>query len=127
MPTYMAVLKGEAIMLNRVEVEKALQDREAIRVRAAGWAEDIVLMRPEDGGDGLVALGMTCSHLGCQVRPGGGFLVCPCHGSTYNLRGEVVRGPAQKDLHKYWISKKNYGVFQKTMGFLSRKKKLLGF
>ena len=104
LPTYMAVLKSDEIILDRIAVEKALQEREAIRVRAAGLAEDIVLIRLDSGGEGFVALGMKCSHLGCQVRPGGEFLVCPCHGSTYNLRGEVVRGPAQKSLKQYRIS-----------------------
>ena len=58
-------------------------------------------MRDADGV--LSVLSMTCSHLGSQVRSGGGFLVCPCHGSTFDRRGAVVRGPAQKPLQTYEV------------------------
>ncbi len=40
-----------------------------------------------------------CSHLGCKIdKIENGKLICPCHGSTYNLEGAVTKGPASKSL-----------------------------
>ena len=101
LPTYTAAIQQKNLRLDGTEIEAALTERGAIRIRAPGASADIVLMRDADGV--LSALSMTCSHLGCQVRPGGDFLVCPCHGSTFNRRGAVVRGPAQKPLQTYEV------------------------
>lgn len=51
--------------------------------------------------DGYVALSPICTHLGCTVEIEGSALVCPCHGSTYDREGEVLRGPAERPLHAY--------------------------
>lgn len=40
-----------------------------------------------------------CSHLGCKIdKLANGKLVCPCHGSEYDLNGNVTKGPAYKKL-----------------------------
>ncbi len=40
-----------------------------------------------------------CTHLGCIINQmENGRLVCPCHGSEYDLDGKVVKGPAYKSL-----------------------------
>lgn len=48
----------------------------------------------------LYAIGDVCMHMGCSLSNGtlnGEKVICPCHGSTYNVRtGSVVRGPAKK-------------------------------
>lgn len=42
-----------------------------------------------------------CSHLGCTINKiEGDKLVCPCHGSTYNLEGTVTKGPASNALQE---------------------------
>jgi cytochrome b6-f complex iron-sulfur subunit len=48
--------------------------------------------------DGFSALSLVCTHLGCtvDVKPEG--FLCPCHGSKYDPKGDVVRGPAEKPL-----------------------------
>ena len=44
----------------------------------------------------------VCTHEGCFVANfSDGKLVCPCHGSTYDLNGNVVVGPAMLPLTKY--------------------------
>ncbi len=48
-----------------------------------------------------VALSPICTHLGCTVDVQGGRLVCPCHGSTYDREGRVLRGPAERPLARY--------------------------
>jgi len=105
LPTFQAALIQGGFELKRSDIDEALLAEGGVRVRAVDLSEDIALMQHDDGI--LQALGMTCSHLGCQVRLGGGFLVCPCHGSTFDLRGEVVRGPAQRALNRYIVTEKN--------------------
>lgn len=42
-----------------------------------------------------------CTHLGCEINLfDGKQLVCPCHGSHFDLQGQVTEGPAQKPLPK---------------------------
>jgi Rieske Fe-S protein len=50
------------------------------------------------------ALSMLCTHQGCQVNsPVGGSISCPCHGSRYNLLGQVINGPAPSPLKSYSV------------------------
>lgn len=50
------------------------------------------------------ALSMRCTHQGCQVNsPSGGSISCPCHGSVYNLLGQVINGPAPSSLTNYTV------------------------
>jgi Rieske Fe-S protein len=51
------------------------------------------------GGEQLAVFSSTCPHLGCRInRAEGGEIVCPCHGSRFNDRGEVLHGPARRGL-----------------------------
>ncbi|HEU0265235.1 MAG TPA: Rieske (2Fe-2S) protein [Geobacterales bacterium] len=60
-------------------------------------AERLVIIR-QDGG--FTALSLICTHLGCtvSVRPEG--LICPCHGSRFDLAGRVLAGPATRPLRR---------------------------
>lgn len=51
-------------------------------------------------GPGEVAVFSSgCPHLGCRVnRTEGTELVCPCHGSRFDLSGRATRGPAGRRL-----------------------------
>jgi Rieske Fe-S protein len=52
--------------------------------------------------DTFVALASQCTHYICTVKNfSGSVYVCPCHGSQFDVTGEVVRGPATKPLQRY--------------------------
>jgi Rieske Fe-S protein len=56
-------------------------------------------------GGRLYALAITCPHLGCSygLDTGGKQFLCPCHGSIFNLKGQVLHGPAANPLsHLTW-------------------------
>ena len=40
----------------------------------------------------------TCTHLGCTVARSKEGFACPCHGSRFDQRGNVVGGPAPRPL-----------------------------
>lgn len=46
--------------------------------------------------NGVYAMSAVCPHLGCITRLGadGGLIECACHGSAFNLKGEVLSGPS---------------------------------
>lgn len=61
----------------------------------------------EDGS--LLALSKTCTHLGCSI-PWDEQLqkfICPCHGSTFNLKGEVLSAPAPRPLDVFPVRIEN--------------------
>ena len=48
---------------------------------------------------GFAALSLLCTHLGCTVESKPDGFACPCHGSMFDLQGNVTRGPAGKSLN----------------------------
>ena len=49
-------------------------------------------------GQRLIAVCAVCTHKACGVKPHGGELRCPCHGSTFSTIGAVKKGPAREPL-----------------------------
>lgn len=47
---------------------------------------------------GYSALSLVCSHLGCTVEIKTADYACPCHGSRYDLSGNVTHGPSSSPL-----------------------------
>jgi cytochrome b6-f complex iron-sulfur subunit len=52
----------------------------------------------------VAAISTTCTHLGCIVAPSETGFLCPCHGSHFDVDGNVTGGPAPKALSWYQIS-----------------------
>jgi cytochrome b6-f complex iron-sulfur subunit len=65
--------------------------------------EDEVLLVRE--GEQVRALDLTCTHQGCAVAKRRDQLVCPCHGSRFDLQGAVLRGPATERLATYPVER----------------------
>lgn len=78
-----------------VSTTRALPPGEARLFRYQGRPYVVVNER-----GGISALSAVCTHKGCLVRwdKRKGELSCPCHGSAFDLNGNVKRGPAPKPL-----------------------------
>ncbi|MBI3091470.1 MAG: ubiquinol-cytochrome c reductase iron-sulfur subunit [Candidatus Tectomicrobia bacterium] len=65
------------------------------------WVEDqkVWLVRRDAR---LYALVSICTHLACTPRwtPSEQVFRCPCHGSVFDLEGDVVKGPAPEPLYR---------------------------
>ena len=55
--------------------------------------------------EGIKAVSAICTHLGCILEKSMDGFECPCHGSCYNQEGEVLSGPAPRDLAWYSVSR----------------------
>ena len=60
----------------------------------------VALMRE---GDAVYALSLVCTHLGCTVNVTPTELICPCHGSSFDRQGRVLKGPADRQLLRYRV------------------------
>jgi len=67
----------------------------AVAVEGAD-GKPLLVTRPSE--DEVIALSAVCTHQGCAVAPDGERLRCPCHGSTYDLTGKNIDGPAPSPL-----------------------------
>jgi cytochrome b6-f complex iron-sulfur subunit len=56
--------------------------------------------------EGIYAFLAKCTHLGCTPRweVNDQRFKCPCHGSNFNIDGQVVAGPAPEPLKRCGIS-----------------------
>ncbi len=58
--------------------------------------------------DGVLALSMVCTHLGCLFKwvPTNNRFECPCHGSKFEANGKKIigEGPAQRDLDRFVVT-----------------------
>lgn len=59
--------------------------------------------------EGLHALSLTCSHLGCAIEERNFGFECPCHSSRYDLNGVVLKGPAASNLRKLRVEESEDG------------------
>jgi len=70
-----------------------------------GHKDPLMLVHHPDGRHLVVS--RKCTHMGCKLS----FtdvtktLDCPCHGSRFELTGEVVNGPASEPLRSYVVVK----------------------
>ncbi len=59
--------------------------------------------------DGLRAISLACSHLGCAVEERNFGFECPCHSSRYDPNGVVLKGPSAADLRKLRVTETEDG------------------
>ena len=69
--------------------------------KTPGYANPIVIARVSE--DMFAALDAICTHMRCTVSYNALNLTldCPCHGSTYEVDGRVIGGPAPRALRTF--------------------------
>ncbi|HQZ15284.1 MAG TPA: Rieske 2Fe-2S domain-containing protein [Vicinamibacteria bacterium] len=86
--------------------------REAIAIPAADVPADGALVLPRKrcavvrNGDAILALDLLCPHLGCTVNATAEGFACPCHGSRFKSDGQVVAGPATRDMTRLAVEER---------------------
>ena len=84
------------------------------------------LARLENGG--FLALSRECTHLGCTVPwvEEENRFVCPCHASTFDIRGVVTNPPAPRPLDIYHVTIENNVVKVNVSEAVERKRFEIG-
>src|ERR1700674_3377536 len=73
---------------------------------------DFLVAHPSQ--NSFVALNAICTHQTCTITGfGNQNYACPCHGSTFDINGRVLGGPAPAALHQY-ATQFNNGVLTIT-------------
>ena len=54
--------------------------------------------------DSYVASKLECTHQSCQLALLESGYVCPCHGSRFSEKGDVLKGPAETRLENYRVT-----------------------
>jgi menaquinol-cytochrome c reductase iron-sulfur subunit len=78
------------------------------RSRVDGWEvrnEKSTAWIVRNSDETLTAFSPLCTHLGCayQWAAQQRRFSCPCHGSTFDLSGDVISGPAARPLDRYLV------------------------
>jgi Rieske Fe-S protein len=91
-----------ALRLALVQYPELTSEGGSLKVVPRGATDPIYVLAL--GQRRFAALSPICTHLGCTVEIEQARLVCPCHGSTYDREGKVLRGPAEEALASYRVA-----------------------
>ncbi len=93
----LAWAKKMALKLDKVPKLKKVGG--AMTIKLAG--QEVILIRESDST--VRGLSPICSHQECRVayNPKKRNIQCSCHGSAFDLKGNVLNGPATKPLKSY--------------------------
>ncbi len=103
----MAALGSGAVTLDYLEPKVLFEPPTVFRAGSpADYPDGTVRFNHEHrayvigGAGGIYALSAVCTHLGCITRyvSDEGVIACPCHGSRFDLEGNVIHGPAPRAL-----------------------------
>ncbi len=66
--------------------------------KGISFHEDIVCVKEDSD---IMFFHSRCTHLGCRINKAeNNKLICPCHGSEFDVKGNTLKGPANKALQK---------------------------
>jgi cytochrome b6-f complex iron-sulfur subunit len=96
-PARLVRAKSLAISLEKIEKLQSVGGSAILKLRG----RNVLFIR--DSEETVRALTPTCTHKGCTVafNREKNRIECPCHGSAFNLEGQVLKGPAPSRLTSY--------------------------
>jgi Rieske Fe-S protein len=103
MVTHPVPVSGGRVQLSLASYPDLAKPDGAIKILPSAAADPIYVLATPTGE--YRAVSPICTHRGCTVDVHGARLVCPCHGSTYDREGRVLRGPAQRALTTYSVTR----------------------
>jgi cytochrome b6-f complex iron-sulfur subunit len=103
-----AALVAAAPRLLRAAKKYAIGLDKAAKLKTVGGATvlkiaDHKILFIRDSEETVRAINATCTHRKCVVeyKSSEKKVVCPCHGSKFDIQGRVLAGPAEKPLQTY--------------------------
>jgi cytochrome b6-f complex iron-sulfur subunit len=80
------------------------------KAKKVAYKEGTLVIRTSGG---FVALSAICTHLGCMLNwdEDKQVIVCPCHGALFDVKGNVLAGPAPKPLPEYKLTIANNRIY----------------
>jgi cytochrome b6-f complex iron-sulfur subunit len=95
---------GDAVTLNLEKYEELKQDGGFVVIKEVligDTTDNLIIVRRSE--TEYLVLSSVCRHKKCNVKYKSErqLFVCPCHGSTYNLTGKVIKGPSTGDIPLY--------------------------
>jgi len=92
----------------RVENGKTIQ-RKYVLVKTDKYNFPVCIYKISE--DYYSALLLECTHKGCELKPHGDYLSCPCHGSEFSNMGIVQNPPADENLKSLQIKTDNENIY----------------
>ena len=83
-------------------LKSSMAGQSYLKLNTGTFKDPIFLNTNEDGT--YTAVLMNCTHKGCGLGASQGKLVCGCHGSEFDLAGNVLKGPAKTNLQTFQVS-----------------------
>ncbi len=72
---------------------------------------DVIVTQPVAGD--FQGFSAVCTHTGCLINNiSDGTINCPCHGSKFDLEGQVVNGPAARPLEPIAVEVQGDSIVQ---------------
>jgi cytochrome b6-f complex iron-sulfur subunit len=106
-------VSGDKITIKKTEFEQLENGktipRKFVLVKTEKYNFPICIYKT--GTDEFSALLLECTHKGCELRPQGEYLVCPCHGSEFSNKGVVQNPPAEQNLQTFKTTTDNENIY----------------
>lgn len=100
LPLVMVREEEDYLKIPLAEIPELAMPGGAVALSSAEQGELNIIVLHLDENE-YIALSPICTHLGCRVRKARDGFDCPCHGSRYDLRGQVLNGPATRPLARF--------------------------
>jgi Rieske Fe-S protein len=95
---------GGELRLNLADYPEVANPGTTMHLDVQGHKDPLMLVHHPDGR--YLVVSRKCTHMGCKLSftDVSKTLDCPCHGSRFELTGEVVNGPASEPLRSYVVA-----------------------